>query len=1604
MLKYTFVAKVILFYVIFSFVSKQSFAIKSITIIPVGTTVCVGSSITFNYSSVDLGSDLNYDIMLSTSSGTFPGTDVGDISLVDFAISVPFSVTIPFSITIGSVNYKIQLISKSSSAFPSNISSSIAIPIPLVTNSATASTCSGTGPNITLTSDIPSTFSWTIGNITGGITGAIAGSGGTINQVLTNPSNASAGTVQYIVTPTSVSGLCVGNSFTITVTVNPKPIVTNSATVSKCSGVGTNINLTSSTPSTFSWTIGTITGSITGASAGSGGSINQVLTNQSNATTGTVQYIVTPTSTAGCTGAPFTITVTVNPTPLVTNSPTVTICSGLGININLTASTAITTFSWTIGTITGGITGASAGSGGTINQVLTNPNTTAGSVQYIVTPTSSAGCTGPPFTITVTVNPVPVITNSPTFSTCSGIGFNIPLTSSIVSTFSWTIGTITGGITGASAGSGGTINQVLTNPSNTTAGTVQYLIQATSQSNSCIGLFTITVTVNPTPLVTNSTTASTCSGVGTNINLTSSTPSTFSWTIGTITGNITGASASSGGTINQVLTNPNNATAGTVQYIITPISSAGCTGPSFPITVTVNPAPLVTNSATASTCSGIAFNIILTSTIPSTFSWTIGPIIGNITGANAGSGGTINQVLTNPSNTTAGTVQYLIQATSQSNSCIGFFTITVTVNPTPLVTNSTTASTCSGVGTNINLTSSTPSTFSWSIGTITGNITGATSGSGSTINQVLTNPSNSTSGTVQYIVTPTSTAGCIGPPFTITVTVHPTPLVTNASTVTICSGLGPNIPLTSSTPSTFSWTIGTIVGGITGASASSGGTINQVLTNPNTTDGSVQYIVTPTSSAGCTGPLFTITVTVNPAPLITNSPTFSTCSDIGFNIPLTSNILSTFSWIIGTTTGSITGASDDAGTAINQVLTNPSNATSGTVQYIVTPVSTLGCTGSSFTITVTVNPTPEVTNSPTVTMCSGLGPNIILTSSTPSTFSWTIGAITGGITGASASSGGIINQVLTNPSNTTSGTVQYIVTPISLAGCTGPSFSITVTVNPAPLVTNLPTVSICSGSGPNITLTSSISSAFSWTIGTITGNITGASPGSGTTINQILTNPSNTTSGTVPYIVTPTSTASCPGPSFTITVIVEPTPIVTNLPTDTICSGLAPNITLTSSTSSTFSWTIGPINGGITGSSSSSGAIINQVLTNPSNSSTGSVQYIVTPFSTAGCPGPSFTITVIVEPTPLVTNLPSYTICSGLGPNIALTSSTSSTFSWTIGSITGDITGASSGSDDIIDQELTNPSNTSVGIVEYIVTPTSTTNACEGQSFTITVYVNPLPYIPLFVSPNNLNEIDICENQFGLFFSVQKENNIKYHWEADLAGIPYTKISNEDGLNNAVFFLHHLSSLTCTIDVTAIDATSGCQSVSEFIVNILPGSDVDTSIVALFDPVNSILGCGSYINVTGYQWGFNNKVTMKDSILEPEINQVYIAGSSFDTTNLLYWVEVEGADGCISRSYYNQPDTLHTKGNYPSSSQTTALLIYPNPSFGNFTIELPPNRGIAYQVSITDIFGKIQYYENLPQNVTSYNIDTKSRLSKGIYIVKAADNKGKSFTGKLIIQ
>src|SRR6185503_14122260 len=133
---------------------------------------------------------------------------------------------------------------------------------------------------------------------------------------------------------------------------------------------------------------------------GSGAVINDILTNDGPADA-VVTYTIVPTDPNGCTGPPATLKVTVKALSTVAATPANNaICSGSNANISLSPSIPNTTYTWT-STVTGSV----------INDVLNNTGTTAGSVTYTITP-YNATCPGPPTTVTINVQPLPVPANA----------------------------------------------------------------------------------------------------------------------------------------------------------------------------------------------------------------------------------------------------------------------------------------------------------------------------------------------------------------------------------------------------------------------------------------------------------------------------------------------------------------------------------------------------------------------------------------------------------------------------------------------------------------------------------------------------------------------------------------------------------------------------------------------------------------------------------------------------------------------------------------------------------------------------------------------------------------------------------------------------------------------------------------------------------------------------------------------------------------------------------------------------------------------------------------------------------------------------------------
>jgi len=94
------------------------------------------------------------------------------------------------------------------------------------------------------------------------------------------------------------------------------------------------------------------------------------------------------------------------PLPVAIVTPTAqTIDTGTSTAIALSGSIPGTTFTWTV--VQSGVTGASSGSGNSINQTLSVAGQDAGTVTYSITPLSG-GISGSVTPVTITVNPAKV--------------------------------------------------------------------------------------------------------------------------------------------------------------------------------------------------------------------------------------------------------------------------------------------------------------------------------------------------------------------------------------------------------------------------------------------------------------------------------------------------------------------------------------------------------------------------------------------------------------------------------------------------------------------------------------------------------------------------------------------------------------------------------------------------------------------------------------------------------------------------------------------------------------------------------------------------------------------------------------------------------------------------------------------------------------------------------------------------------------------------------------------------------------------------------------------------------------------------------------------
>lgn len=408
------------------------------------------------------------------------------------------------------------------------------------------------------------------------------------------PLTASADKYTTTLTFTDENGNTASRDITINVTLPDLAVTASAASLSLVEGNSADVTFTASgNAGLVSWTLGEIPDGIrvTSSDIANATAYNSIKSYVViGSTAGSYSFDVTAKDAAGR-NASATVNVRVTASgdfAITADTTSVTVDVNRSANISFTAVFNSGDVTWTLGTVPSGMTVTPATQTGTTAS-YTVTGTTAGAFGSVtVTATDAAGNTDT-VTFSVRVNgeqPVfSVSPSEPSVTVSAGSSQNVSLTASGNSgTVTWTLGTVTSGITVTPATQTGTTARYTV--TGTTAGTYSVTVTATDAAgHTATATISITVTTGTLTITPATTSVTVGVGITQNVSFTASGNSGIvSWTVSTTSTAFTVASAAS-----TYATQDNTRTA----FAITGIT-AGASG-----TVTVTATDAAGNSATA---------------------------------------------------------------------------------------------------------------------------------------------------------------------------------------------------------------------------------------------------------------------------------------------------------------------------------------------------------------------------------------------------------------------------------------------------------------------------------------------------------------------------------------------------------------------------------------------------------------------------------------------------------------------------------------------------------------------------------------------------------------------------------------------------------------------------------------------------------------------------------------------------------------------------------------------------------------------------------------------------------------------------------------------
>ncbi len=611
-------------------------------------------------------------------------------------------------------------------------------PLPVSEAGTSASLCNG--DTLLLGAPLTSgyTYSWSPGT---GLNST------TISSPTLIVSNAGPGVITQTYIVNTLWNGC-NSSDSVTITINPLPIVAATATINPiCAGASTTLQ--GSGANTYNWALLTNPGTSIGTGA-------NLTVNPST----TTFYIITGTSSASCINKD-TISVTVNQLPLVViTSTNDTICAGDSIQLNASGASAYT---WTV------LGGGAAGSG---TPIYVSPAT---NTSYTLNGTDANNCSNAD-TISLTVNPAATLSSiSGVISICPGVT-NVPYSvdnPNPNSSYNWVV---TNGTLLSGQGTG----NVTINWDSAGTGTITVTEITDLGCESAPVVLTVTINIILTPVAPTGPTLL-CANVAqgqiySNLNTPGSTYNWFAQGGTVVSGNGTGTVTVDWNTAGPAIV--------ALWYEETSLTvDTVCFGVSDTIFVSISPVPQ-TSAITGnnSICVSDTGSFSVTSTSGSTYQW-------SISGGNILSGNGTSSTTGNWSGSGAATVTVI---ETNSFGCIGNpINLSVTVNALPLANAGLDDDIC--IGSSANLSASGGINYSWTPTSTLDN---------STIANPVATPTTATT----YTVLVTDANGCKNTD-AVLINVNPLPLANAGFDVAIC--IGSSTTLSASGGTIYSWSPGT---------------------------------------------------------------------------------------------------------------------------------------------------------------------------------------------------------------------------------------------------------------------------------------------------------------------------------------------------------------------------------------------------------------------------------------------------------------------------------------------------------------------------------------------------------------------------------------------------------------------------------------------------------------------------------------------------------------------------------------------------------------------------------------------------------------------------